>query len=315
MKRSCTWQTLLILLLMLTLVFTAAVPAALAADRDIDVRLYGRSISFDVNPLLEDGRVLVPFRFIAQAMGIEVHWNPDTRTVEALHGDTLVLIPVGSTQATVSGEPVSLDVPARITGGRTLIPLRFFSEAFGADVHWDGPSSTVTIGFDPPDWPAVKEGTIDIEGMTEPVTLTLLETGRFVTYIPDDMVPTTTANDTWIYAAFGGNVNENAYLRVSFFPDLQQVPSPADLAVLLDLDGFNLVETNPAEHRQIWSVTEFTAVNHPSYSLSGYVGMHAGEPFVVLAHYPWEFGDGFAPRTSLILDHFFWVDSNSYLIP
>ena len=31
--------------------------------------------------------------------------------------------------------------------GRTMVPIRFIAEAFGADVVWDGDSSTVTVSL------------------------------------------------------------------------------------------------------------------------------------------------------------------------
>ena len=47
--------------------------------------------------------------------------------------------------ASVNGEVTELDVPARLVDGRTLVPLRFVSEALGAQVKWDDPTQTVTI--------------------------------------------------------------------------------------------------------------------------------------------------------------------------
>ena len=39
----------------------------------------------------------------------------------------------------------SLDVPAQIVDGRTLIPLRAVSQALGKNVAWDGSTSTALI--------------------------------------------------------------------------------------------------------------------------------------------------------------------------
>ena len=38
-----------------------------------------------------------------------------------------------------------LDVPAEITNGRTFVPVRFFGEALGMNVDWDGYTKTVII--------------------------------------------------------------------------------------------------------------------------------------------------------------------------
>ena len=39
---------------------------------------------------------------------------------------------------------ITLDVPARIKDGRTLVPVRGIFEALGATVEWDGATKTVT---------------------------------------------------------------------------------------------------------------------------------------------------------------------------
>jgi len=52
---------------------------------------------------------------------------------------------IGEKTAYVNGVPVSLDVPPRIINGRTMVPIRFVSENFGAEVGWDSDTKTVTI--------------------------------------------------------------------------------------------------------------------------------------------------------------------------
>ena len=78
-----------------------------------------------------------------------VHWDNANRRVIAEKSSSLIELPVGSSTAKVNGQPVELDVPATIRQGRTLVPLRFFSQAFGAAVHWDNASRTVTISTGP----------------------------------------------------------------------------------------------------------------------------------------------------------------------
>ena len=45
----------------------------------------------------------------------------------------------------MNGEVVNLDVPAKITNGCTLVPLRFVGEYFGASVQWDSKKKVITI--------------------------------------------------------------------------------------------------------------------------------------------------------------------------
>jgi len=44
---------------------------------------------------------------------------------------------------------IKLDTSSVIAGGRTFVPVRFISEAFGATVEWDGKNKIVTITTKP----------------------------------------------------------------------------------------------------------------------------------------------------------------------
>lgn len=109
------------------------------------VFLNGSQLQFDVSPVIDDGRTLVPMRTIFEALGAEITWNQVTRTVTAVKGNTKITITVGSKIAYKNGEPFVLDVPAKIISGRTMVPLRFISESLGADVSWDGATQSVRI--------------------------------------------------------------------------------------------------------------------------------------------------------------------------
>ncbi len=113
--------------------------------RDITVLYNGTPLSFDVPPLLEDGRTLVPLRVIFEAMGGDVSWEDSTKTVYAKRGDIEITIPVGKSSFTKNGAEIPLDVPSKIENGRTLIPLRAVADAFGNSVDWEGETRTVIL--------------------------------------------------------------------------------------------------------------------------------------------------------------------------
>jgi len=116
-----------------------------AEAQSISVYIDGTSLIMDVEPKLVDGRTLVPLRAIFEALGAEVDWDPQTRTVTGTRDDTVVVLTVGSTTPTVNGQVVPIDVPAQIVNDRTLVPLRFVAESFGVEVYWDGSTRTITI--------------------------------------------------------------------------------------------------------------------------------------------------------------------------
>ena len=120
--------------------------ASMAMAQQVNVTVDGVPVQFmGTKPLTQRGHVLVPLRGVLEKMGAFVEWVPATRTVIAQKGDLYVELPVGSRTATVNGKQVTLDVPAAVMAGSTMVPLRFLGEALGADVKWDAPSRTVVI--------------------------------------------------------------------------------------------------------------------------------------------------------------------------
>lgn len=111
----------------------------------ISVVLNGKNLSFQVQPIIEKGRTLVPLRAIFEAMGATLEWNDKTRTATARKGSDVVVLPLNSTQPTVNGKVYPLEVPAKIVKNSTLAPLRFVAEAFGGKADWDGTTRTAMI--------------------------------------------------------------------------------------------------------------------------------------------------------------------------
>lgn len=119
-------------------------PGSSGAD-EVKVYLDGNMLGFDQSPIIEDGRTLAPLRAIFEALGADVDWDNQTRTVTAQKEQLKIDLQIGSKEAYVNNQPVELDVPGRIINDRTLVPLRFISEALGAKVDWDGSARTVWI--------------------------------------------------------------------------------------------------------------------------------------------------------------------------
>ncbi|WP_052947840.1 copper amine oxidase N-terminal domain-containing protein [Aneurinibacillus tyrosinisolvens] len=112
---------------------------------EIIVKLNGKNLSFDQKPVVVQGRTLVPLRTIFEALGIKIDWDGKTGTVKAGKGKNKVTVKIGSTTATVNGKAVKLEQKAQVINQRTMIPLRFISESFEANVKWDAASHTVII--------------------------------------------------------------------------------------------------------------------------------------------------------------------------
>ncbi len=125
------------------------VPVLPAQAQTIRLVVDGQPLFFDQPPVVIGGRVLVPLRGVFERLGAFVDWDPASNMVIATRGDTQVRLTIGSRQAFVNQRVVFLDVPALIVQARTLVPLRFVSEAMGARVDWDTATRTVFITSSP----------------------------------------------------------------------------------------------------------------------------------------------------------------------
>jgi len=119
---------------------------SIAFGQGIRTTVNGERVHFgDVRPITVDGRVLVPVRGIFEKMGVNVDWEPSTRSVYASGNGHQVMLYVDSRDAKVDNQTVTLDVPAQVYHGRTMVPLRFISESMGAQVRWDSMNNLVAI--------------------------------------------------------------------------------------------------------------------------------------------------------------------------
>ncbi len=131
--------------------FVAVQAQTVAPAPYVKVFVDGQLTTFDVPPVIASGRVLVPLRGVFHRLGAVVTWDPATQMVLAARGDTSITLRIGDTQAHINGEPTLMDVPAILVDGRTMVPLRFISQALGSQVSWDAASTTVQIAGRPAD--------------------------------------------------------------------------------------------------------------------------------------------------------------------
>ena len=117
----------------------------------------GKTMDFDMTPIILDGRTVVPMRAIFEELGAQVEWIDENQIILATKSYKLVSMKVGKMSMSIAdvsadlNTQIDLDVPPFLmplpdgSGDRTLVPLRAVSEAFNAVVDWDEATSTVTI--------------------------------------------------------------------------------------------------------------------------------------------------------------------------
>jgi hypothetical protein len=162
--------------------------------------------------------------------------------------------------------------------------------------------------------PSTKTDTISVEGEKTEVTLKLYDQASeaFTTYYPEnDFVAESGGSGEGTGARFyfnaGGTKNENVYVAM-FFPN--QANNLEQIQKLVTGKG-GLVQSNQwqvvsrtKDVPYAWAKEKIVFKQRTgSENIGGavYIGKSNGKVFYVITHYPAEYGDGFAPRASLIL--------------
>jgi len=114
-------------------------------DKNVKVYYNGTKINFDVQPKIKNGRTLVPIRFISETLGANINWDGKTNTITINHGADVIKLKIGSEKVTVNGNTLTLDVPAELDNGRTMVPVRFIADALHKTVQWGGTYQQVII--------------------------------------------------------------------------------------------------------------------------------------------------------------------------
>jgi hypothetical protein len=149
----------------------------------INVTVDGRYVAFpDQRPEIIDGRTYIPVRFVAEELGVYVHWDEDDQVIYIVNypAETPAGMPIGAilepetalslqigrkslevfhnekryylNQAEFEAEfeftepdSVEMDAAPILLNGRTMVPIRHVAEALGYSVGWDEENQTVSI--------------------------------------------------------------------------------------------------------------------------------------------------------------------------
>jgi len=142
-------KTLIITALIITLFFSSV--AIVNATNQIRLYVNGREIYPDVPPQIINGRTMIPIRFAAYALGAKMQWHPDKRVVVFNYKMTdgrfvVVSLGIGNNIAVkLTGHPssdkpteefITMDTIPLMMKERTMVHIRFVSEALNCQVDW-----------------------------------------------------------------------------------------------------------------------------------------------------------------------------------
>ncbi len=103
---------------------------------DSQIFIAGEELYTDTKPVIKDGRTLVPVRALCEAINADVQWDDRSKTVNISMRNKTVSMKIGDKEILVNDTKQSIDVPAIIVSGRTMLPLRTVGEIMGAEVGW-----------------------------------------------------------------------------------------------------------------------------------------------------------------------------------
>ena len=134
---------------LLSVVMSLGMSTAAFADRPITVTINDAPLAFDVPPQILNDRTMVPMRKIFEALGADVEWDGAAKAVRAEKGGKNISLVIGEAKMDISegdlSGSVTLDAPASIIDGRTLVPVRAIAESFDCEVLWEKETKTVKI--------------------------------------------------------------------------------------------------------------------------------------------------------------------------
>ena len=148
------------LLTALTLSVSCMAPAFAADEKEKEPTLNKITIEFRVGdsvleingkkvtvttPYEVDGTTLVPLRVITEAFGAEVDWDETEERVTLNYEGVEIKIWIGKKESTVNGQKLMLLQAPELANDTTMVPLRFITENFGADVSYDAETEGIIV--------------------------------------------------------------------------------------------------------------------------------------------------------------------------
>lgn len=102
-------------------------------------------VAFDVQPRVQDGIALTPFRALFEQAGGTVDWENLSKALSANGMGKDVMIKIGDRTALVNKISVSMELAPFIERGRTIVPLSFIRESLDVEVDYDPATGHVLI--------------------------------------------------------------------------------------------------------------------------------------------------------------------------
>ena len=110
-----------------------------------NVLFNGSYVEFDVQPRVDDGIPMTPFRHLMEKSGGKVEWLKGEKAVNATSEGKSIWFKVGDSTAKINNLPFTLELAPYIDRGRTIVPLSFMKDALDVNIQYDPATGHVLI--------------------------------------------------------------------------------------------------------------------------------------------------------------------------
>lgn len=148
LKKSKNLNRVILLITAILLAFPQYLSLCSFGASPIRLVIDGKDLTKVAAPVIQNDRTLVPIRVVTEQLGGEVEWNHSERSVKITKGNTKVLLRIDSNLVEIQNPNKTyflVDVPPKIIGDRTFVPLRLVGNALGISVGWDNVNRTVNV--------------------------------------------------------------------------------------------------------------------------------------------------------------------------
>lgn len=129
--------------------FVALAFAQLASAQEVRVFFDGTEEDLREPAILRGGRTLLGLRETFDRLGCVVYYDSRTRQITAWRAERTIMIQIDRAEAMIDGRTITMDQPPIIVGRATYVPLRFLSEALGAEVRYVSSTNSAYIETGP----------------------------------------------------------------------------------------------------------------------------------------------------------------------
>ena len=202
----------------------------------------GNNVTKSASPIVKNRRTLVPLRFIGEALGKEVIWNNDEKSVTVSDDSASFKLYIDSKIIDNSDGTLKFtDVAPCIVNRKTYLPLRAIAELMNIGVGYDKASSTVTI--DSSTYNPVEENTT-IVGLMPNQTINTKMNFTFVTNKNFEKAKLFLLNDK--NEGYIQDVKTSTAEALEFLPSLKDEGNKKLVLALYDANG-NVIDATGAK--------------------------------------------------------------------